>query len=131
MLGIVDMEDMNPVEAQGLQGLLQRSTSPGGVETIGLGISIKLGRDHEAFGKTSALPDDISNSLLAAPKSVNARTIEEIDWPFKDRSHGLFGTVLVDPVPVGVRHIGQGSRPETDVRHEQVRPPQFDLLDLR
>jgi hypothetical protein len=121
MLGIVHMEDLNPIEAEGLQALVQRSTGTGSVEAIGFRISIELGRDYEPLGKPSALADDVSNSLFAASKSVDPRSVEKIGWAIKDRSHRFFGAFLVNTVAVGVGHIGQGRRPEADVGHEKIR----------
>jgi hypothetical protein len=107
MLGIVHMEEMDPVEVQCPQAFLEGSAGLSGVKSIGLRVAIELGRDDEAFRKAATLADDIADPLLAPSESVDARRVEEVGRSLEDRLHRPAGAVRVDTVAIGVGHVRQ------------------------
>src|SRR6185436_12710735 len=57
VLGVVEMEEVDAIEAERLQALLEGAAGLGAVEAPGLDIAIELGRDDEAGRQPAALAD--------------------------------------------------------------------------
>ena len=84
MLGVVQMQQVDPLEPQRLEALLERAARLRGVEAVGLGIAVELGGDDEARGQAAALANGRADPLLAAAHAVDARRVDEIDRPVEN-----------------------------------------------
>src|SRR6185437_5828894 len=98
MFGIVQMEKVDALEAERFQALLERAARLGGVEAVGLGVAVELGRDDEALGQAAALANGGADPLFAAAEPVDARGVEEVGRPVENGVDRRPGALFVDAV---------------------------------
>src|ERR1700684_741728 len=108
------MQQVDPLEPHRREALLQRSTRPRSVEDVGFRIAVELAGEDETRRQAAALANDGADPLLAATHAIDAGGIEEIDGPIENGPHRGLGALRVDTVTVGVRHVAEARRAETD-----------------
>jgi hypothetical protein len=104
VLRIVQVEKMYPVEPECSQALLDRSAGLCGVKTICLGVSVELGRYDKALREAATLADHLADQLLASPKAIDARSVEEVGWPVKDGSYRFKRSIGADFIAICFGH---------------------------
>jgi hypothetical protein len=116
VFGVVEEENVDPVQRQRPEALFERSPGPIGVESSGLGFAIELGRDHEPVGYTAHFGDDLADPSLAAAEPVVAGAVDDIRRAGEDGPYRCVRPVLVHLVAVGVGHAAQGRGSERQGR---------------
>ena len=128
MLGIVQMQEVDPLDPERLQALLERAARARGVEHACLEIAIELGRDDEALGQAAALANGGADPLFAAAHAIIARGVDEIGGPIENGVQRRPGARFVNAVAVGVRHVAEARGAEADGRDHEIGAAQPDLV---
>ena len=123
------VKQLNLVQSQGRQAFLDRPAHLRGVETAGLHVSVKLGRENEAVRKPAAtLADHRPDPLFRPAEAIGACRIEQICLAIENGMNRLAGAFLADFVAIGVRHIAKTRSTKADRGH--VKPGLADGFRL-
>ena len=128
VFGIVQVQEVDPIDAERLQALLERAARARGVEHARLEIAVELGRDDEALRKTAALANGGADPLLAAPEPIIARSVDEIGGPIENGVDRGSRARFVDAVAIGVRHVAEAGGAKADGRDHKIGAAQSDLV---
>ena len=128
MLGIVQIEEVDPIEAQRLEALLERTAGARRVERVGLEIAVELGRHDEALRQAAALANDGADPLFAAAEPIIARGVDELGRPIENGVERRPGARLVDAIAVGVRHVAEAGGAKADGRDHDIGAAQANLV---
>ena len=116
MLGVVEVQHLDPVDAKALQAFLQRAAGARRGEVAGLHVAVELGRDGETCGQAAPFADHRADAPLALAEAVIVGRVEAVDRPVEDGADGGECALLVDRIAVGVGHAAQSGSAEHDRR---------------
>jgi hypothetical protein len=108
------------VDIQGRQALFQRAARLCCIKTAGVHVAIQFGRDDEARRKPAAFANDLADSFFAAPETIVAGRVYEINWTCKNCAHRFSRPFGIDRIAIGIRHITEGGGTETDPGHSET-----------
>ena len=117
VLGVVEVDEPEPVEPEPLQALLDRAADAVAGEVVGLHVAIDLRLEHEAVGDAAAFLQHDADAALGV--AVVVARVEEVDRAVHGPLHGRHR--------VRLRHVagvGQGRVAERRGADAQRRDPQ-------
>ena len=110
-----------PIDTKTLKAFLSRATNAGAREIFRNRIGVDLRRQHEAFGQTAALTNNMPDAPLGAAVAVAVRCIHKVEPTVEYGANGGVGLLVVDCVTVETGHARQRARADADRRNRQAR----------
>ena len=129
VLGIMQVQQVNAVETQGLEAFFEGAACLSGIEPARLGVTVELRRQDEAVGKSSSLANDRSDPLLTAPEAIVPRCIEKSDRTGEHLTDRLLRLFLSNAIAICVGHVAESRRAETQLRDAQIGVAQGDGIN--
>ena len=120
MLGIVQVDELQLLQAQQAQAALDAAPHLRAGKDAGLQIAVGLRCQHEARRKPAKLAEHDANATLALTIAVGSGGIQEVEGTRKESTNRGQGALLRYFVAEGLRHTPQRSCANTDRRHLQA-----------
>ena len=105
VLGVVEVDEPEPVEPQPLQALLDRPPDAVAGEVAGLHVAIDLRLEHEAVGDAAALLQHDADAALGV--AVVVAGVEEVDRAVDGPLHGRHRVLLRHVAGVGEGRVAE------------------------
>src|SRR5260370_23847083 len=125
MFRVVEIDELELVQAKQAQAALDTATHLLSGEDAGLQIAVGLRCQHEAGWKPAHLAEHDSDAALTLTITIGGGGIQEVERARKDSTNRGQGTLLGDFVGEGLRHTPQWGSANTDRRHLQASPAQL------
>src|SRR5947209_20510317 len=135
MLGIVQVDELQLLQAQQAQAALDAAPHLRAGEDAGMQIAVGLRCQHEAGWKPTQLVEHDADAALAFTIAIGGGGVQEVDGTREESSNSGQGTLLGNFVVEGLGHTPQWGSPNANRRHLQTRraqrPPDQSVLWLR
>ncbi len=120
MLGVVDIDDLQAIQAQALQAPLDRALELLAAKIAGAQIAVALGGQHIASRQPAKLAQHQADPALALAVAIGGGCIKEVDRRAKGRAQRGQRRFLGDAIGEGFGHIAQRRAAHTQRRDQQL-----------
>ena len=134
VLRIVQVDDLQMVQAEQTQAALDRTAGLLAAEVPGLQIAVGFGGQHKAVGQAAQLAQQQPDAALALTVAICRGGIHEVDWTIEHRAEGRAVAILGHRITRVGGQVFARRRAEADRRDFEVgvtEPPADQVIHHR